>query len=416
MAARTAAVALAALGLGLIPGAAAADTFKPTRFDDPPPGKCKAHDCSLREAVRAANASSSPNRKLVLSKGTYRLTIPEAAGDPNDASGGDLDVTGGLKIAGRGLDETAISGEGVSRVLHLQGSLNAYRLSGLTIRNGSEDNIGGGILADNLGGKVKLVRVALKRNAATQGAGIYFASGTLTISRSTIAGGEASEYGGGIFLPAASGLTTATAKVRASTIARNHAVGVGGGVAVDGFNAGGFPNTPELQAVNSTFALNEADVSGGGISAIQNSDVTLDNSTVAYNTADLDGSGGGNGGGVYQSSGADFRLYDSVVQGNTVGASGDGLTCAGEFLMIYVIVTPQPGGCTFLGGSVTQGEADPPKLGPLAHNGGPTQTVKLLSGSAAIGFADHTCPKTDQRGVKRPTPDCDAGAFERKKP
>jgi hypothetical protein len=406
-------VLVALLSLG---APAAAETFKPTRFNDPPPGKCKPRDCSLREAVRAANASSSSKRTLVLSKGRYRLTIPEAPADPNDASGGDLDLSGGLTIRGKGARKTAVSGEGISRVFHLHGTLTGYRLSRLTIRDGTADGNGGGILADNLGGKVKLTALALKRNSAERGGGIYSAAGKLIVSRSTIAGGEASVYGGGIFLPALGSTVQATASIRASTIARNHAA-LGGGVAVDGADSGGFPNPPDLYALNSTFALNEADVSGGGLSAIQNADVTLDNSTIAYNAADLDNSGGGNGGGVYQSTNADFRLYDSIVQGNTVGTSGEGPTCAGQFTMTYVNVTPQGGAsCSFLGGSVTQGELDPPNLGPLADNGGHTQTVRLLSGSVAIGFADNGCPTKDQRGKKRPEVNCDAGAFERNGP
>ncbi len=54
-----------------------------------------------------------------------------------------------------------------------------------------------------------------------------------------------------------------------------------------------------------------------------------------------------------------------------------------------------------------------PKLGPLANNGGPTQTMALKAGSPAID-AVQFCPppKTDQRGVKRQGP-CDVGAYER---
>ena len=57
-----------------------------------------------------------------------------------------------------------------------------------------------------------------------------------------------------------------------------------------------------------------------------------------------------------------------------------------------------------------------PKLDPsgLQNNGGPTQTIALLSSSPAI---DHipaaNCPATDQRGVSwLPGERCDIGAFE----
>jgi hypothetical protein len=57
-----------------------------------------------------------------------------------------------------------------------------------------------------------------------------------------------------------------------------------------------------------------------------------------------------------------------------------------------------------------------PKLGPLAHNGGPTQTTTLLPGSPAIdagGTSANGCPPTDQRGVSRPQGSaCDIGAYE----
>ena len=56
--------------------------------------------------------------------------------------------------------------------------------------------------------------------------------------------------------------------------------------------------------------------------------------------------------------------------------------------------------------------------GALADNGGPTQTLKLLSGSPAIHI-DSDCldtsatpVTTDQRGYSRPSSRCDAGAYE----
>ena len=54
-----------------------------------------------------------------------------------------------------------------------------------------------------------------------------------------------------------------------------------------------------------------------------------------------------------------------------------------------------------------------PLLGPLARNGGPTQTVALKAGSPAIGAAGAgKAPARDQRGVKRTDPDL--GAYERR--
>jgi hypothetical protein len=59
-------------------------------------------------------------------------------------------------------------------------------------------------------------------------------------------------------------------------------------------------------------------------------------------------------------------------------------------------------------------------LGPLADNGGPTETHALLAGSPAIDAGlNAPCPGTDQRGVARPQDGdedgdavCDSGAYE----
>ena len=57
-----------------------------------------------------------------------------------------------------------------------------------------------------------------------------------------------------------------------------------------------------------------------------------------------------------------------------------------------------------------------PNLGALQDNGGPTRTISLGAGSAAIDqipAAGSGCPPTDQRGVPRPSgPKCDIGAYE----
>ena len=53
------------------------------------------------------------------------------------------------------------------------------------------------------------------------------------------------------------------------------------------------------------------------------------------------------------------------------------------------------------------------RLGPLANNGGPTDTHALLTGSPGIDKGGAPCPATDQRGISRPRgAACDAGAYE----
>lgn len=66
-------------------------------------------------------------------------------------------------------------------------------------------------------------------------------------------------------------------------------------------------------------------------------------------------------------------------------------------------------------GTVFQGFlSGDPRLGPLADNGGDTQTHALLLDSPAIDSGDDTtCLPADQRGVMRPQgAHCDRGAYE----
>ena len=141
--------------------------------------------------------------------------------------------------------------------------------------------------------------------------------------------------------------------------------------------------------------------------------VTLGASTVAYNRADVDNVGGGVGGGIHQHSGATFVFSDSVLAANEVGSSGADPQCNGSFTSNSgAVVEVQPSPCPMTGSPALVGGA---LIGPLAQNGGPTKTIKLLAGSPAIGRSVE-CANKDQRGVKRPPTGCDSGAYERKAP
>ncbi|MBI4259551.1 MAG: CSLREA domain-containing protein, partial [Actinobacteria bacterium] len=101
-------------------------TFTPTRTDDPAPDGCAPEDCSLREAVIAANQDPAADT-IQVPAGTYDLTI---AGAGEDASAtGDLDMTLNVTITGDGPDATIVdAGGGASlgdRVLHVMAGVEA---------------------------------------------------------------------------------------------------------------------------------------------------------------------------------------------------------------------------------------------------------------------------------------------------
>ena len=128
------------IALTAFPGQVHAATFIVNKTADTNDGACDA-DCSLREAIIAANALAGVDT-ITVPAGTYILTI---AGTGDDASEtGDLDIADDLTIIGAGPSITIIDGGGLERVIEiLPGSL--VNISGVTIQNGNDSGMGGGI-------------------------------------------------------------------------------------------------------------------------------------------------------------------------------------------------------------------------------------------------------------------------------
>jgi hypothetical protein len=399
---------LVILSCTLLASSAQADTLTPTRFDDPEPAKkCKPADCSLREAIRTSNNLRGRDT-IELGKGTYTLEIPPADNGAN--ASGQLLSSDKLLLRGAGPLKTKIDAKGLDRVI---ATGDEATIQNLTLKGGDaganpfHTSRGGAILS--VSDRLTLNNVVLKDNAAQFGGAISAAGAEMTIKQSTIADNNASE-GGGIHLSSRIG-TTPVVYLRSSTVSGNFAA-KGGGIAVDGSATFG-PTVPILQGFNSTVAGNFASGDAGGVLSDNGASVIFSNSTIAYNMADQDSIGGGAGGGVRQFGGAFFNLYDSVVASNTVGSTGTDAACAGNFSGDGNVLTAAAGCGSFDAG--TNQFVGSALIDPLADNGGPTKTIKLLPLSPALGYATN-CPSTDQRGVKRPETECDSGSFERKGP
>jgi hypothetical protein len=214
----------------------------------------------------------------------------------------------------------------------------------------------------------------LANTANFSGGGVYNSAGVLTITNSTISGNTAN-VGGGLRNTAYCyfGCSSATLTIENSTISGNHA-NQGGGVSnVLVCYASSCP--PATLTLNrSLIAGNQASTGAPEIENVGSSIVNTNN----------------------------FNLF---------GTNGDaGVTG----------FTPGP---TDLVPSVSLGQI----LGPLANNGGPTQTHALVAGSPAIDAGDpggcrnnlKTLLLTDQRGFARHVDGnndgavrCDIGAFE----
>jgi CSLREA domain-containing protein len=420
--------------------AAQARTYTVNTRTDPKPNGCTSDDCTLREAVIAANAHSGADTILLPSRKRYVLTL-KSTGE-NKAANGDLDIRSGkLAIMHPGRGTATIDAKKTDRIFDIVGKagvlLSALRLTGgysnekdgggdggaILVRKGSLRVVGSGIannrapwvggngggIDSDSSGLVELIESYVSSNdSGGSGGGIEASpAGRMLIERSLVIGNKAAQAGGVmVFGP--------PVRIVASTVAENLA-SAGPGVEGDG---GGIlvGNKGRLQLTNSTVANNGAYTSGGGIFSDAGSQASISYSTIARNRADVDGMFGGTTGGIHlRTAGvqvaANARIANSILALNTE-AGGATADCGGIGFLgtgVNLITSTGQGKCS---------EGTPivvanPRLGKLGDNGGPTPTVGLLSGSPAIGAAGPgKAPARDQRGVKRSDPDL--GAFERR--
>jgi|GEM_PF-934877 len=343
----------------------ATTTFIVTKTGDTNDGACDA-DCSLREAISAANATPG-DVIITLPSGTYTLFI--AGIDEDLAATGDLDIVSNLTIIGASAGTTIVNGGRIDRVFHITGAY-TVTLMNLTVSGGnyfvSPTSTGGGIY--NAGGILTLIGVNVMGNAAGYGGGIHNLNGTLMISN--------------------------------STIIENLAIS-GGGIATSG----------TMTILNSTISGNSAEGNSAGAGIRTSGTTNLNNVTITNNKADISGSGAGISGNA--------NVKNTIIAGNT--ADNGNPDCQGILNSQGYNLIQNTDGCTINGdttGNITGQDAN---LGPLQDNGGSTFTHALLSGSPAIdagnpatpGSGGNACEATDQRGLSRPQGDfCDIGAYE----
>src|SRR5205807_9336133 len=162
---------------------------------------------------------------------------------------------------------------------------------------------------------------------------------------------------------------------------------------------------------NSTISGNNATGNGGGVSSDGTGGaavITTTNATITNNHSDSDDSSAGDGGGLNLSAGT-YKLRNTIVAGNFKGTASPvasdifGSVDTSANSSNNLIGTGGAGGLTNSTNFNQVGVANP-GLGPLASNGGPTQTHALLFGSPAIEAGDNTFSDavsltTDQRGT-----------------
>ncbi len=395
-------------------------------------------DCTLREAIVTVNAGSDQSNGCVIDTGTDPLgtndtiNLAAVAGETITLGGTQLDITQSVTINGA---NTTVDANNASRVFYVNhsdflGGRISVNLNSLTITGGNSEAEGGGLFFMGGGGSmfemVTLTNSTISNNSASAGGGVAASFGLrLTLNNSTISGNTATD-GGGVWAngPIIHEVFAPYLFLNNSTISNNTADNKGGGLYA------GSPTFASLE--NSTVSDNSASL-GGGIYSYTDL-VRLKNSTLSGNTATLDG------GGMLATRGSQTDLDNSTVANNWTTSAGSGISVGRDFTFTTITNSIIANNFTFsnpsgpaadcrISGEVTSyvfrinadtittsdcGTATvaDPLLGPLADNGGPTQTHELLAGSPAIDNATGTgATTTDQRSFAA-VGTRDSGAYE----
>lgn len=321
-------------------------------------------------------------------------------------------------------------------------SLSQVELIDSTVSNNLTvgDRSGGGGVA-TLTGNVIVVNSTLSGNSTlgvfSQGGGIHTGIGDITLINSRLVNNGTSgdsSPGGGIRTgqTGLSGMVT----IIDSVISGNRTLGersYGGGIRT---------YADDVSVTNSTLSDNSTVgyQAGGGAIRTSSGPVTLSNSTISGNsTAGTLASGGGistlsgevslnsstvfanstsgylaHGGGIFVADFSDdptMTIQNSIIAGNTVAAGNTNPDVLADpdaiFDVDYSLIGNTSGLTapqlfvitTFGNGNIGD---DDPELGPLAYNGGPSETHALLAGSPAIDTGDpalvFNAMEYDQRG------------------
>lgn len=391
---------LAGVALLMTATAASAKTYRPTRTDDPKPNGCKPNNCSLREAVIAANDTPAPScrvggpalrkcPKIVLQPGRrYRLTRRSRGSDSPTA--GDLDLQSAPRSVTYFTIETAdggspatIDADGIDRVIDSAGSsgltlnrvvLRGGHARGQTTPNDISGANGGAIYA----GFVNIKNSRLVKNTADgDGGAVYSRGGGLKVSKSRLKNNSAAGDGGALFMDGeadrilaevtrtrathnraggAGGMGAFTneagIKLSRSYVADNRASGPGGAI----FSAPGNQEGLDVAIDRSTITGNETGASGGGLLT---SFTEVTNSTISANRAEGDGGGLlATVSGTFPASPPGLQVENSTIANNKAGGSGGGVSTSSGFTTARLVAATVVRNSAGLGGGIYQGTTD----------------------------------------------------------
>ncbi len=443
-----------------------------TTADEISDGECVI-DCTLREAIALADDGD-----------TVSITVTGTITMDNLLSG--YQISKSITINGPGSSNLIIDANFNHRIFYIsQSAVDGVSMSGLTLTGGNTSLEGGvqygGAIASyapltlndmhidhNTAGTsdgggifmsgafsptmptLTIEHSVLTNNSGVLGGNLYITSADLDMSYTTVSAGSAS-YGGGIYIDsfgstspdlsiAASRITGNTATLGAggisvrektrlfisySSIDQNEAAAFGGGI--DYYSD---ETTSLLSLFSSTIGENRLTADGtpgtpdsnSGAGIYMRGNVSIINSTIAYNDGDGGNGAGTNsfGGGIYSVSlvGTTQTLYNSIIANNLAdnGPAIEGnIVTSGGYNLVEEGAT---GFTSFVNNDIVGSD---PLLDPLQVNLLGTADYPLAVGSPAM----NTIPTSniycvppfviaiDQRFVQRPQNSfCDMGAYE----
>lgn len=333
--------------------------------------------CTLRAAVQEAAGLAGADT-IELPAGSYQL----------GAGLGTLSIGSSVTIDGASARTTTIRAAANTRPLSIAATSTLRDLT---------------VTAGNVGGTTVLV-----------GGGIRVTAGDVTLERVSVTGNHIassqSAYGGGIGVES----DAASLTLIDSTVADNSVTGSYGGSGQGAATGGGIYTAGPGIIKRSTIAANSVVggttnyATGGG--AYIYGLATIEQSTFAGNgvATIADSSGFRQGGNLYL--GENSSIGGTILSGGTASYGADCYQSGKVITETARNLETQPSSC--LGAGSLRGVSA--KLGPLADNGGPTDTMRPAADSPAIDAAANCGTRlADQRGnALFGGKGCDLGAVE----
>lgn len=310
-------------------------------------------NCTLREAVRAANTNESVDAcpagsgadTILVPPGVYTLTVVISNTDGGEfPTTHHLEITSTLTISGTGPENTIIDANAFGRAFWIHpvgpGGVDVI-LSGLTIQNGTHVDGGVGIRNDNnstltvtncifrknIGdwywggpgggianlGKLTVLNSQFIDNVGYRVAGAIYNEGFMTVTGSIFTGNSSRSFGGAI-------LNLGSATIQESKFISNTTVENGGGAI--------YSESSPITMTRSTFMGNKGTY--GGAIQLEGGSAVILNSTISNNSPLNFEILYGWGGGIYVDAGASLTIDGSTISNNTVYGDGGGIYIFGS--------------------------------------------------------------------------------------